>query len=70
MICTKQNGVQYLRYIQSDYHTGTIADYTQVYVLIDGFTVKYILADRAYDTNEVTGKAGDNHINVAIPPQK
>jgi transposase len=38
--------------------------------LIDGFTAEHLLADRAYDTNEIIAKANDVGMGVVIPPKR
>lgn len=38
--------------------------------MIDGINAEYLLADRAYDTNEILEKAESNGIVDVIPPKK
>jgi len=38
--------------------------------LIDGFIAEYLLADRAYDTNELIARAILEGMQVVIPPKK
>ena len=37
---------------------------------MDGIAAKHLLADRAYDTNEIIGKANDYNMGVVIPPKR
>mgnify|MGYP003583889414 FL=1 len=38
--------------------------------MIEGFEAEHLLADKAYDTNEILSYAADNDINVVIPPKR
>ena len=49
---------------------GTRADCTQACDLIDGFDAKHLLADKAYDANEVTEFARHLGMSVVIPPKR
>ena len=49
---------------------GTSADCKQALGLIDGFTADYLLADRAYDTDEIVEAAVSSGMQVVIPPKK
>ncbi|WP_424948215.1 IS5 family transposase [Candidatus Spongiihabitans sp.] len=49
---------------------GTRADCTQASALIDGFEGEYLLADRAYDTQEILDQAKSQNMKVVIPPKK
>jgi transposase len=48
---------------------GTTADCKQAIALIDGFTSKYLLADRGYDTNELIARALMQGMEIVIPPK-
>jgi transposase len=50
--------------------SGTTADCTQAVPLIKGIVADVLLADRAYDTNEIISYAVQNGIQVVIPPKK
>ena len=49
---------------------GTVADCTKACELIDGITAEHLLADRAYDTNDIIGKAQQSSMGVVIPPKR
>ncbi len=49
---------------------GTTADCTQASQLIEGIEAEALLADRAYDTNEIVAKCEDAGIEAVIPPKK
>jgi transposase len=49
---------------------GTTADCTQAETLIDGFEGDYLLADRAYDVNNIIEKAEDQGMQAVIPSKK
>ena len=49
---------------------GTAADCKQATALIDGFSAQHLLADRAYDTNEVLCQAANLGMVPVIPPKK
>ena len=49
---------------------GTRADCTQAVSLIEGFSAEHLLADRAYDSNEIIEKASQQGMNAVIPPKK
>lgn len=48
---------------------GTRTDCTQASVLIDGLKGEYLLADRAYDTQEILDKAKSQDMKIVIPPK-
>jgi transposase len=48
---------------------GTTADCTQAGRLIEGITAEYLLADRAYDTNDILEQAGKQGMEPVIPPK-
>ena len=37
---------------------------------MEGISAKYLLADRAYDTDQIIGKATEAQIEVVIPPKR
>ena len=49
---------------------GTTADCTQAIPLIEGFAAKVLLADRAYDTQQIIDYANNNKIDIVIPPKR
>ena len=49
---------------------GTAADCSQATHLIEGISADYLLADRAYDTNEIIRQSLDAGMKVVIPPKK
>ena len=49
---------------------GTTADCTQACELIDGFNAKCLLADKAYDVNEIIELARRIGTTVVIPPKR
>ena len=49
---------------------GTVNDCKEACALIEGFAAQWLLADRAYDTNDIIEKAISQNINVVIPPKK
>ena len=49
---------------------GTRADCTLAISLIEGFSAEHLLADRAYDSNEIIEKASQQGMNAVIPPKK
>ena len=49
---------------------GTTTDCSQAVALIEGFTAKYLLADRGYDTNEIVAQAKKQGMEPVIPPKK
>jgi transposase len=49
---------------------GTTADCTQAEALIDGIEGDYLLADRAYDSNNIIEKAENQGMQTVIPPRK
>ena len=49
---------------------GTTADCTQAGKLIEGIDAANLLADKAYDTNEIIELAQDAGMQVVIPPKK
>jgi len=49
---------------------GTIADCKQAVALIDGIFADYLLADRAYDTDEIIKWAIQQGMITVIPPKK
>ena len=48
---------------------GTAADCSQALPLIKGIEAEYLLADKAYDTNEIIGALGELAIEPVIPPK-
>ena len=48
---------------------GTVADCTQALPLIDGIEAEWLLADKAYDTNEIIDVATERGMNPVIPPK-
>ncbi len=48
---------------------GTTADCTQALPLMEGIAAECLLADKAYDTNEIVAAAVDRGINPVIPPK-
>jgi len=48
----------------------TTADCTQACHLIEGLDAGALLADRAYDSNEIVAYALEAGIEVVIPPKK
>ncbi len=49
---------------------GTTSDCSQANALIDGINAEYLMADRAYDTNEILEKVESNGIVAVIPSKK
>jgi transposase len=49
--------------------TGTTADCTKAYQLIDGIIAENLLADRGYDTNEILTHGQELGMQVVIPPK-
>jgi transposase len=49
---------------------GTPADCTKVSELIDGVKVKYLVADKAYDSDEIVNTAIRNKALPIIPPKR
>ena len=49
---------------------GTRADCTEAVALIDGLTAQALLADRAYDANDIIEHAISNDMEVVIPPKR
>ena len=49
---------------------GTRADCTQASALIDGLKGDSLLADRAYDTQEILDQANSQDMKLALPPKK
>ena len=45
---------------------GTVADCSQALPLIEGIKAEHLLADKAYDTNEIVAGPGENPV---IPPK-
>ena len=48
---------------------GTVADCTQALPLIEGIEAQCLLADKAYDTNEIIGAATELGMDPVIPPK-
>ena len=48
---------------------GTVADCSQALSLIGGIEAGCLLADKAYDTNEIIGALGELEIEPVIPPK-
>ena len=49
---------------------GTRADCKKACALIDGLDAQALLADRAFDTDEIVEKAAQKAMKVVIPPKK
>ena len=49
---------------------GTVADSSQALLLIEGIEAEYLLADKAYDTNEIIAAARELGMDPLIPPKK
>ena len=49
---------------------GTRVDCTQAVPLMESFSAEHLLADRAYDSNEIIEKASQQGMNAVIPPKK
>src|SRR5215216_2155543 len=50
--------------------TGTPADCSQAYYLIEGINAQNLLADKGYDTNDIIEHAQKLGMEVIIPPKK
>ena len=48
---------------------GTAADCSQALPLIEGIAAECLLADKAYDTNEIIAAASELGMNPVIPPK-
>ena len=48
---------------------GTAADCSQALSLIEGIEAQCLLADKAYDTNEIIAAASDMGMEAVIPPK-
>ena len=48
---------------------GTVADCSQALALIKGIVAKCLLADKAYDTNEIIATARELGMDPVIPPK-
>jgi transposase len=48
---------------------GTTADCTQAHRLIEGISAGHLLADRAYDTNDILDQAETQAMRPVIPPK-
>ena len=48
---------------------GTVADCTRVLPLIEGIEAECLLADKAYDTNEIIAAAMELGMDPVIPPR-
>ena len=48
---------------------GTVADCTQALPLIEGISAECLLADKAYDTNEIVAAASELGMDPVIPPK-
>ena len=48
---------------------GTVADCSLALPLIEGIEAQYLLADRAYDTNEIIAAATESGMNPVVPPK-
>ncbi len=48
---------------------GTVADCSQALSLIEGIEAQCLLADKAYDTNEIIAAASDMGMEAVIPPK-
>ena len=49
---------------------GTVADSSQALPLIEGIEAEYLLADKAYDTNEIIAAAQKSGMDPVIPPKR
>ena len=49
---------------------GTVADSSQALPLIEGIEAEYLLADKAYDTNEIIAAARKLGMEPVIPPKR
>ena len=49
---------------------GTVNDCTKANELTEGIEHEALLADKAYDTNDIVDKAVENGLLVVIPPKK
>lgn len=49
---------------------GTVADASQALPLIQGIEAQWLLADKAYDTNEIIATARDMGMDPVIPPKR
>ena len=49
---------------------GTTSDCSQAVSLIENIDADYLLADRAYDTDEIIEKASASGMEIVIPPKK
>ena len=49
---------------------GTVADSSQALPLIEGIEAEYLLADKAYDTNEIIAAARKLGMDPVIPPKR
>ena len=49
---------------------GTAADCGEAIALVDGIEADYLLADKAYDTNNIIGYLVSKEMTVVIPPKK
>lgn len=49
---------------------GTVADSSQAFPLIEGIEAQCLLADKAYDTNEIIAAARESGMDPVIPPKK
>ena len=48
---------------------GTVADCSQALPLIEGIEAECLLADKAYDTNEIVAAASELGMDPVIPPK-
>ena len=48
---------------------GTVADCSRALPLIEGIAAEYLLADKAYDTNEIIAAATELGMEPVIPPK-
>ena len=48
---------------------GTVADCSQALPLIEGIEAEWLLADKAYDTNEIIAAASELGMEAVIPPK-
>ena len=49
---------------------GTVADSSQALPLIQGIEAQWLLADKAYDTNEIIATAREMGMDPVIPPKR
>ena len=50
--------------------SGTLADCRCADSLMEGISAKYLLADRAYDTDQIIERATEAQIEAVVPPKR